>query len=652
MSWRPSARLRALGVAVAVAALLLLVGRQLGPSGCYASHSAFRAQTAAMLDGHLALTTAPEAIVHDMAWTDAGVQQVWGLGVPAWQLPFELVGRAVGVTPFPDRIPMLLWMTLLIFVVLRAWWCHRAGEPRWMAAGAIAIVVLLPAFVTLVRGRVGVYEEVAIYAYGAGVIMLAGLVHLRAAPSRARLFVLLAFAGLAGFIRPTMLAYSGATLVIASLLWLRARGRRGLPELAIGCVLFAAGPAALYGTNVARFGSGTEFGHRLNLQSLPGNIYATRFSYPMQHASIAEASLELVTGLFDRPEKHANKTFYQEGLHHGVSTRTRWREYYFTTYSWGYLPLLLAGFVIGVLAWRRRATAAAPAPTEDDPDARWLVAWAALALIPLLGFYLRSPFVSSRYQLDLAPAFAALLVIAWRAGARRLVDHARGPAIACGVLALLWSAAVITSKTASPRSANPIGRAEAARRTSAFTDAAAAPRTFPAAYDLTDPWLPTYTDLLHSFDRCGDGRCLHGERQDKSEQWTVVEKSGDAVVATHHPAPCLYLNLYRWNLDTGQMPPASFAFVDNPTFVEIEVRMIEGTSPTTLEGWAREVKVAVGLTHLRLASMTPTPRGTLLRFETSERLGTGIQVAFFAFGPEDELDNPMSRIAVSRIRWR
>ena len=53
------------------------------------------------------------------------------------------------------------------------------------------IAGLLPAFVTMLRGRLGVYEEAAIYAYGAAMILLGGLVLLGRAPTRSRYLVLL-----------------------------------------------------------------------------------------------------------------------------------------------------------------------------------------------------------------------------------------------------------------------------------------------------------------------------------------------------------------------------------------------------------------------------------------------------------------------------
>jgi hypothetical protein len=651
MGLRLPARLRALGIALLVATVLLVAGRQIAAPGWYSANSAFRAQTAALLDGHLALSHAPEAVFHDFVWTDGSVQQVWGLGAPAWQLPFELAGRAIGVSPFPDRIPLLLWLALMIYVLVRAWGPRReATEPWWIGAGAVLLTALLPPFVTLLRGRVGVYEETAIYAYAAALMLLGGIVRVHATRSRWRFLVLLAFAGLVGFIRPTTWCYGLATAVVASAMWLSVHGRRGLAVVAIGGALFCGGGAALYATNAARFGNGFEFGHRLNVQSLPGNLYATRFSYPMQRASIGEATLELVTSLFDRPEQRARGSFYQKNLHHGVSKKPRWREYYFTTYGWAYLPLLVVGLALGFISWRRRLASrdAMPVETAAAQQARWLVGWALIALVPMLGFYLRAPFMSSRYQLDLAPGFAALLVIAWSTWAHRMATRQRGPMIACGLLVGLWLVATVTAKIAEPRSADPIDRAAATRGTALITDAVRAARTFPLAYDLADPMLPVHTDLVDTFDRDGEGHHFHGQRTVDSEQWTVTESVGGVTITTHRPPPTLYLNLYRWNLDTGQMPPATFAFVEDPRFIELEVSVLEGPAPTD---WSREVRVAVGLTHLKLVGATPASRGTRLRFE-APHLPQGVQVAFFAFGPDTELNKPTTRIAVHRIQWR
>src|SRR6185295_12101691 len=225
-------------------------------------------------------------------------------------------------------------------------------------------------------------------------ILLGGVVALRRKPTTARYLLLVGCAGLTGLIRPTVWFYGLATALVASAILLRAQGRPALRAIALGTALFIAGGGVLFATNLARFGRGSEFGHRLNLHSLPGNIVATRFSYPFERAGTVETATELVASLFDSPERRSKRGFYQTGLHHGQSPLPRWREYYFTTFSWPYAPAIAAGLVLGGLAWRRRG----------DPFARTLGAWAVLGGGPLFVFYLRAPAVSSRYQLDLAPA--------------------------------------------------------------------------------------------------------------------------------------------------------------------------------------------------------------------------------------------------------
>ncbi len=649
-------RRRALGLAVLLAIGLFAAGRLVTPTRWYAAQPNYRAQVDAFLSGRLALTEAPEGALHDLSWTDRGVQQVWGLGVPMWQTPFEVVGRAIGLTPFPDRIPLFCWLVLVMYASLRAWW--RVDQPWWRGAASMFVTALLPGFVTLVRGRMGVYEEAATYAYGAAMLLLAGTERLRQSPSRARYLSLVAAAGLTGLLRPTVWFYGLATLIVASVV-----RRPRLAELALGVTLFVAGGAALYATNVERNGSPLEFGQRLNLEPLPGNLYATRFSYPFQRVGLIEASKELVGGLFGQPERHWKRTFYDRDLHVWQSDVPRWREYYFTTFSWPYLPLLLAGLVLGVVAWRRR----------DGPE-RWLVAWAVLGGAPLAAFYLRTPSIASRYLLDLAPAFAALLLIVWWAVARR--------PLAFAVLAAAWLANVVLAHVAMPRVA-PVGRDAAATSAYAISRAIAHDHPLPDAYDLDDPWLPTNTDVLPSFDRCIDDadnpidpagvpitgdRCIHGERD--KQQWIVwasevreepaqacpvaepvcaIEatpvNSGE-IVGAAVPPPSLYLNGMHWDLATGSVPPATYFWTRDPRFVEIDARGPEGTD------WSTAIQVAVGARHLRLVSLADTAHGVRLRFEPAAPLPGGLQIVFVAIGPDSAIDQPVTPFAITKIRWR
>ncbi|HTR49105.1 MAG TPA: hypothetical protein VMJ10_00280 [Kofleriaceae bacterium] len=665
-------RIRALAVGVVLAAALLVAGGQLGG---YSANPAYRAQARALLHGRLALAQVPEAIRHDFVWSaERGVQQVWGLGVAMWQAPFELAARAVHAAPFPDRVAMLVFIALAIAAAIRAWWRR---DDRVTAAGTIVIAALLPAFVTLLRGRVGVYEEAAAYAYAGALLLLAQTQRHADEPRRARYWILLAAAGAVGFIRPTAWFYGLATAIVATAHYIGAYGRRAIATVALGAALFVAGGAALYATNAARFGSGFEFGHRLNLEGLPGNLYATRFGYPFEHASLGQATAEELGALFDRPEKHVHTTFYARGLHVGQADIPRWREYYFSTYSWGYVPVLVAGLVLGVLAWRRR--------DRPGPE-RWLVAWAVLGGAPLFAFYLRSPSMSSRYQLDLAPAFVALVVVAWRAFAHR----ARGT-VALGVLGAAWLACIVLARTAPRIGPDVVGHAEAAAAADEIANAEAPPHELPAAWDLADPLIATETDTVDEFARCrdeagepvdpdaapiGGETCIVGERDGDGEPWRVretavapprepttsaacelpepacaleptVATAGD-VIAAYVPEPALYLNLFRWDLATGQVPSATFAWLQDPAFVELDVATLDGAPAD----WDRDVRVAIGLVHLHLVARADLPDGAVrLRFEGAP-LPHGLAVVFFAFGPEAELANVHTRFSVRRVRWR
>jgi hypothetical protein len=678
-------------VGAVIAVVIVGVCHQITLHGAYAPYPAYRAQVDAMLDGRLALSRVPDGLAFDMAWTPSGVQQVWGLGAPLWQLPFEAAARAVGWSPFPDRVPFVVWLAAMMIAVLRAFRPRDVGEPRpddhrhdvgrthaidsrSLQIGAFLLTALLPGLVTLLRGRIGVYEEAAIYAYGAAILLLAGLVALRRAPTATRYLVLVGFAGLTGLIRPTVWFYGFATIVVASLLLVRCRGRQALPALAVGAVLFVAGGAALYATNAVRFGRGSEFGHRLNVEELPGNLTATRFSYPFERAGAIEATAELVGSLFDGPERRSRRGFYQTGLHHWQSPRPRWREYYCTTFSWPYVPAIAAGLVLAALAWRRRG----------DPFARTLGAWAVLGGAPLVVFYLHSPSMSSRYQMDLAPAIAALLVIAWRACATRW------PRRGLAVLAVLWIAAVATSKyNRRARVAEPIDREAAARATDRISHPVAEPRALPAAYDLADPYLPAALDLPDDELWCGaaggariacDAPPLPGDfavaARRAGDRWQVDRyvrpdlgpAAGDACPASDSddalacPAPTgalgdpgaihdlatttrpLYLNGTGWDLATGSVPPALLFYVDDPAYLAVDVTGPPGTD------WSSAVRVAVGLEHPRLVAVADTATGARLRFEGA--LPRGLQIAFLAFGPDTALDRDRSAFGLRSIRWR
>ena len=109
--------------------------------------------------------------------------------------------------------------------------------------------------------------------------------------------------GLAAFVRPTLLCYALAAMVLA---WFFAK-REGwkLRRSLAGPLLFVAGCGLLFLTNELRFGSGFEFGHRLNLNPFLPMMYATRFDNPVAAAPLVSRIVELMSYLFlTRGELH------------------------------------------------------------------------------------------------------------------------------------------------------------------------------------------------------------------------------------------------------------------------------------------------------------------------------------------------------------
>src|SRR6266436_7050770 len=70
----------------------------------YSERPQHREQVDAFLRGSLAVSQSPSALGLGLAWSEAGVHQVWGLGVPLWHLPFVACSRLFGAADFPDML--------------------------------------------------------------------------------------------------------------------------------------------------------------------------------------------------------------------------------------------------------------------------------------------------------------------------------------------------------------------------------------------------------------------------------------------------------------------------------------------------------------------------------------------------------------------
>ena len=365
----------------------------------YSANMAYRRQTEAFLKGALALDNDPRMLGYDMAWAEGGVQQVWGLGIPGWRFPFELLARAAGQPAFPDRLALAAAFTLVCYLLLRL--AGPLSKPERLA-GAL-LLILFPPFLTLCRTNFDVYEEAQAYMYLTGVALFGATLAFMRHPTNGRYAILGLLSGFAAFVRPTLLCYGFASMFLA---WLLARRERfQLGRLCVAPLLFAAGCALLFLSNHLRFGSGLEFGHRLNVNVFVPMMYATRFENPVAAAPLVPRVTELFSYLFlVRTELHCCYG-YLTGILPGEAPVIRWRDIYFSTYDLSFAAAIATAWGASFLIWWRKRAALA----TDLTEVATIGVWSLLSAIPLFLLYLYYPVMSSRYMLDFAPAFAVAL---------------------------------------------------------------------------------------------------------------------------------------------------------------------------------------------------------------------------------------------------
>jgi hypothetical protein len=668
----------------------------------YSPSLPYRKQTEALLARHFSLSNNPVDLEFDHAWAGGGVQQVWGLGVPFWRLPFEIAARAFGQPAFPDRIALAVFIALVAYILLRVFTvqldcsmeerqdesaaansppiatCHALTFPDWLrgikaSPTGIATVILLIAFppmITLFRQKFDVHEEAVTYGYYYAVALFAGTMafcrglrkvsefgvqssrNLAASVSdrageesgagnqesggRAQesdacrssfsvqrsaftLYLALSlFAGLIGFVRPTVLAYGGATIVVA-FLCARSAGWRWR-RCVIGPALFASGLGLLYWTNLVRFGSGLEFGHRLNMTSRD-LIYLSRFDAPFDHEPFLPAAKELFGALF-----FAN---YLNGFSDTVGRLVLWesptprmRHFYTATFD---LSFLLAVFgcwlwaALSLLTLRRRlrlapvlgdgrGEGAADRPQPSAHSFLFLaVLWSFVGSIPIFTFYLRYCVLSSMYLCDFAPAFGAAIMGGMfattdvRTNALK-VDRLFSGAL-LGVIIFWWIAEI-----------------------------ALAGRLFAAMH------VQSQSQVLESLDRR------------KLQAWPLPDHYELSV----SPAALTGIgdNGKGWIQNTGETAATVVLFVSDVEKLVLDISPADGQAPND-EDYA-SIRAKVGLEFLQLDSIEKTDHGRRLTFNPPQRAAyrSAIQVVFVSFVPTAQFRDERSPFKLERAQWQ
>jgi hypothetical protein len=135
----------------------------------YSASPFYSLQANALLRGDFALSPRIMDLDHDLVWSNGGIQQVWGLGVPLLRLPLTALAHLCGYSVFPDYLALGLVLSLTAFLLLHLIVAPAVARRKWFAIfiayGGVALALFFPPFLALLHTRLKVYEEAAAYTY-------------------------------------------------------------------------------------------------------------------------------------------------------------------------------------------------------------------------------------------------------------------------------------------------------------------------------------------------------------------------------------------------------------------------------------------------------------------------------------------------------
>ncbi|MCI0561992.1 MAG: hypothetical protein MN733_26185 [Nitrososphaera sp.] len=568
---------------------------------------AYRYQTEAFLQGGLSLSQIPIHTDEDMAWTPSGVQQPWGLAAPAWRLPFEIVARTFGNAAFPDRLALATGISTAVFLLIWNLGFQRSTESSLIALPAwperllgIGLCIVFPPILTLFSGPFNVYEEAVTYGYLYSLGLLSGLVRFCRRPSLLIYLLLALLAGLAGFVRPTVLAFGVASVTISFgcsrlLSW---PWRMSLSGLGV----FAAGVLLLLFTNFWRFGSLFEFGHSLQLGS-DHLMYVSRFDSPYRAEPFWRAARELIGAMFFVNELNGFDT-YKAGVVAWQSSTPRWRHFYHSAFDWTYLAVLCGCWA---LVLKQHIKSRGIRSDKKQNLYCWIIlAWSLLSSCLLFLFYLRCVVISSRYVLDFAPAIAVALLGALSGLRDNSHDSSTRRTYVSGLLSIVvswWLWKGMTGQNCFPPTPllcqREVIEAIIGRKAMASTR------------------LPNYYDT-----------------------------------GTNGPAKTrIWKNGTGWDTSSGEVGAAIALFIEDPKRVVLDVVRQSDSEPA--EGNVLKIRARIGLEDLRLRAVTRTKERTIVTFAPPmrEAYQRGIQILFVSFCEPETFARITSPFRLLAVHW-
>ncbi len=512
----------------------------------YSYDPALRLQSEAFLRGELAVQPVPYGHLHDWAWGN-GMHQVWGLGVPLLQLPFQVAGKLVNGFGFPDR---LIFLIFYVFVATLFWRSLETGTKasatseqlnwRLLTLPIILYAFLNHALINMMQGKYEPYEEVISYGFLWSLMLFALLTIFLAKRGHYLYLLICLLAGFAMNIRPTLGAYGGMSFVLAFFLAWKNQVRFRLTGLA----LFGVGIAFFFLMNDLRFGSMFEAGHNLGLSNHPFSNYIVKFDNPMTWIPFTSAAMELISGLF----------FLDLAKYYEVNTLLwevavpRVREINFKPFYLIEFILVLLSWSLIVVLWLRYRQKNTPAPDQTEKTVAVGLAWSFFSFALLFFFYARWPGLVSRYLVDFAPA----LIIGIASLYRYLITRRQPLPIKLlfsGILVILTFATLGISEVISlygdPTTVTTINASQ---------------EMFLASRRTTGPPLPAEY-------RCGDRETQYAIPYNNTG-WNISGNCGVGLVSTHflELPECIAISLAPF----GDAPAwVSKAYSDQ----EIEVKM-------------------------------------------------------------------------------
>jgi hypothetical protein len=557
----------------------------------------FRSQTDAFFHGRISLDSSPYGLRNDLVWDKGGVQQVWGLGVPAFRFIFEVLARATGFDWFPDRITFLIAYAACAFFVVRTFIgrMEDINSSNERSAGLVILLgtfvsllfIMAPPFVTLLRTTFDIYEEVAAYSYLYGIFLFALFVRVGRQPTLGKVVFLALWAGIGPIIRPTLVFYGAIALALIGVLVWRSPARRRLLVSMIS--IYGLCGIMVCFSNWWRFGSPVEFGHRLNICYKDHNVFQLRFGCPWEHEPITSAAIDEFGSLFF--VQHLNgDDYYAPNCVAGQSPTYHWHNMYFSTFDWLYLLLGLASVGFWLVNWKRFRTM-----WRQDPQQRpflLAVPWSVLSFLCLFAFYLWSPSMSSRYILDFLPAAMAglaALVFNWQALS---FGKARRPVVAVasiGVATVAFLFFEIAHADIFPNHKGPT----------------ATVGQYVVEPPLSDRQL---TNSLHDY-----------EANKGDDQFQEI--------------PC---NGTYWELTNGVVRAAVTLFVNDPECATLSLFSLSGAPLTKAD--LDPIRAKIGLEYLSLqeVNISSNKATMIFRGPKSARYQRGLQICFLGFiRPED-----------------